>query len=185
VVLVISEAHDAAAREQLVADLGDVYAAQHIETMSLTSADELRQTLYTSFDVLSYLLWAMGALAAGVGCMGLAGALSINVIERMREVGVMRAVGAVSGEVFGVFVGEGVCLGVLSWALAVPLSYPGARVFSDTVGMVSFGSPYDFEYSYASAAIWLVLVVALSALSSVGAAWRATRVSVREALAYE
>jgi putative ABC transport system permease protein len=184
-VIVISEAHDAAAREQLVTDLGDVYAAQHIETTYLGSADELRQTLYASFDVQSYLMWAMGFLAAVVGSMGLVGTLSINVIERMREVGVMRAVGAVSWDVFGIFVGEGVCLGVLSWVLTVPLSYPGARVFSDTIGMISFGSPYDFEYSFSSVIVWLVLVVALSALSSVWPAWRATRVSVREALAYE
>ena len=184
-VIVISEAHDAAAREQLVTDLGDVYAAQHIETTYLGSADELRQTLYASFDVQSYLMWAIGFLAAVVGSMGLVGTLSINVIERMREVGVMRAVGAVSWDVFGIFVGEGVCLGVLSWVLTVPLSYPGARVFSDTIGMISFGSPYDFEYSFSSVIVWLVLVVALSALSSVWPAWRATRVSVREALAYE
>jgi putative ABC transport system permease protein len=116
-VIVISEAHDTAAREQLVADLGDVYAAQHIETIYLSSADELRQTLYASFDVQSYLFWTMGFLAAVVGSMGLVGTFSINVIERMREVGVMRAVGAVSWDVFGIFVGEGVCLGVLSWVL--------------------------------------------------------------------
>jgi putative ABC transport system permease protein len=184
-VIVISEVHDVASQEQLVADLSDVYAAQHIEAWNLSSADDLRQTLYTTFETFSYLLWAMAFLSAAVGSMGLVGTLSISVVERMREVGVMRAIGAASSDIFGVFVGEGVSLGVLSWLLAVPLSYPGARAFSDAIGLVSFGSRLDFEYSFSSVVIWLVIVVVLSALASLYPALRATQVSVRESLAYE
>jgi putative ABC transport system permease protein len=135
--------------------------------------------------MLAYLLWAMAFLAAVVGSMGLVGTLSINVAEWMREVGVMRAIGAVSSDVFGVFVGEGVFLGFLSWLLAVPLRYPGARAFSDAIGLAFSDVRLNFQYSFSSVVVWLVLVMALSALASVWPAWRATRVSVREALAYE
>jgi putative ABC transport system permease protein len=182
--IVISEAHDAPARERLIADLGDAYAARHIEARNLNSADDLRQTLNMAFDTLAYLLGAMAFLAAAVGCMGLVGTLSINVVERMREVGVMRATGATSLDVFAVFLGEGVSLGMLSWVLAVPLSYPCARAFGNALGS-TFGAPLDFDYSLPSVFIWLVLVTVLSALASVGPTWRATRVSVREALVYE
>ncbi|MBN1811630.1 MAG: ABC transporter permease [Anaerolineae bacterium] len=182
--IVISEVHDVPAREQLIADLSDAYAAQHIEARNLNSADDLRQTLNMAFDTLAYLLGAMAFLAAVVGCMGLLGTLSINVVERMREVGVMRATGAVSSDVFAVFLGEGVSLGVLSWLLAMPLSYPCARAFGNAIGL-TFGAPLDFDYSLPSIFIWLILVTVLSALASLWPAWRATRVSVREALAYE
>ena len=87
--------------------------------------------------------------------------------------------------IFGIFIGEGIFLGVLSWVLAVPLSYPGARVLSDALGMVIANSALEFEYSFSSVDIWLVIVAVLSALASVGPTWQATRVSVREALAYE
>ncbi|MBN1810780.1 MAG: ABC transporter permease, partial [Anaerolineae bacterium] len=184
-VIVISEAHDGSAQAQLVADLSDLYAAQHIETTTLRSAEEYRQMGSTMFDVITYLLLTMAFLAAVVGGIGLAGTLSINVVERMREIGVMRATGAASLDVFGIFIGEGVFLGVLSWVLAVPLSYPGARVLSDALGMVIANSSLEFEYSFPSVGIWLVIVTLLSALASVGPTWRATRVSVREVLAYE
>ena len=184
-VVVISERHDAASQERLVAALGDVYAAQRIETTKLQSADDFRQMIYTSFDALSYLLLTMALLVAGVGGMGLAGTLSISVIERMREIGIMRATGALTSAIFGIFLGEGVSLGVLSWLLAVPLSYPGARLFSRALGLAIFQAELQFRYSIPSAIIWLVIVTALSALASLWPAWRATRVSVREALAYE
>jgi putative ABC transport system permease protein len=184
-VIVISEAHDASAQERLVADLSDVYAAQRIETAKLQSADQFRQMVYTSFDMFSYLLLTMALLVAAVGGMGLAGTLSISVIERMREIGIMRATGALSSTIFGIFVGEGMFLGVLSWLLAVPLSYPGARLFSAALGLALFQTELEFRYSVPSVAAWLALVLVLSALSSLWPAWRATRVSVREALAYE
>jgi putative ABC transport system permease protein len=184
-VVVMSEAHDAPSQERLVADLGDVYAAQRIETAKLQSADDLRQMIYTSFDAFSYLLLTMAFLLAVVGGVGLAGTLSINVIERMREIGIMRAVGALTSAIFGIFVGEGMSVGVLSWLLAVPLSYPGARLFSRALGLAIFQTELEFRYSVPSVVVWLVIVTALSALASLWPAWRATRVSVREALAYE
>jgi putative ABC transport system permease protein len=183
--IVISEAHDVQAQTQLVADLSDLYTAQHIETMTVRSAEEYRQMSNTMFDVITYLLLTMALMAAVVGGIGLAGTLSINIVERMREVGVMRATGAASLDIFGIFIGEGVFLGVLSWVLALPLSYPGARVLSDALGMVIANSSLDFEYSFPSVGIWLAIVTLLSALASVGPTWQATRISVREALAYE
>jgi putative ABC transport system permease protein len=133
----------------------------------------------------SYLLLTMALLVAVVGGMGLAGTLSISVIERMREIGIMRATGALTSAIFGIFVGEGISLGVLSWLLVVPLSYPGARLFSAALGLALFQTELEFRYSVPSVVAWLVLVVVLSALSSLWPAWRAARVSVREALAYE
>jgi putative ABC transport system permease protein len=112
------------------------------------------------------------------------GTLSINVVERMREVGVVRAIGATSPDIVKIFVGEGLFLGVLSWLLAAPLSLPGAYYLNKAIGSV-FNLPLAFEYSFSSVAIWLVILVVLSALASVWPAWQATQVSVHKALAYE
>jgi putative ABC transport system permease protein len=127
----------------------------------------------------------MAVLAAVVGSIGLMSTMSINVVERGREIGVMRATGARSSTIAGIFVAEGVLVGVLSWLLAVPLSYPGARFFSNMVGQTVFEVPLDFSYPISGMLLWLAIVVVLSALASMWPALNATRVSVREALAYE
>ena len=84
-----------------------------------------------------------------------------------------------------IFIGEGVLLGVLSWLFAAPFSYPGGRLFSDMVGKQILGLPLDFSYSWEGVFLWLMIVSVLSALASLWPALQATRISVREALAYE
>jgi putative ABC transport system permease protein len=111
--------------------------------------------------------------------------MSINVVERQREIGVMRAIGATSAAILGLFCFEGVLVGILSWLLATPLSYPGARIFSGVIGDQLFQMPLDFRYSVGGLVLWLVIVTVLSGIASLWPALRATQVSVRETLAYE
>ena len=97
----------------------------------------------------------------------------------------MRAIGAPSMVILGIFVAEGMLAGVLSWLLAVPFSYPGALAFNNLVSNELFRMPLDFDYSAGGAVLWLAIVVVLSALASLWPALSATQVSVWEALAYE
>jgi putative ABC transport system permease protein len=177
--------HDFETHERIIRDLRAVYRAERIKPVFFQSGGELRQQTKAQFDTITYLMLAMAILAAAVGGVGLMTTMSINVVERGREIGVMRAIGATSGSILGVFIAEGVLVGVLSWVLAVPLSYPGARVFSGVIGNTLLELPLDFQYSAGGGVLWLVVVVALSALASLWPALRATQVSVRETLAYE
>jgi len=176
---------DFGTQDELVADLRDTYAARRMEVVYDQSASEVREQNLSTFDVITQLMLAMAILAAVVGSAGLMSTMSINVVERAREIGMMRAIGATSLAIVAIFVVEGVLIGALSWLLAVPLSYPGARLFSDMVGATLMELPLDFSYSTAGLVIWLVIVVVLSALASLWPALRATRVSVQESLAYE
>jgi len=185
VVVATSEYQDLARQQALMEALRQVYTARHIEPTLLQSASMLQEQNRTQFDVITYLLLSMSVLAAAVGSIGLTGTMSINVVERRREIGVMRAIGATSPAVAGIFVSEGVLLGVWSWLLAVPLSVPGARLFSHAVGQALLQAPLDFRYSPLGMLMWLLIVILLSALASLWPALQATRISVREALAYE
>jgi putative ABC transport system permease protein len=149
------------------------------------SASQQWEETQSALGALIYLLLAMSALTAIVGGIGLMSTMSINVVERTREIGVMRAIGATSLAIIGVFVMEGVFVGVLSWLLALPLSIPGVRLFGDVIGEAVLELPLDFAYSTGGLALWLIIVVVLSALASLWPALRAAGVSVREALAYE
>ena len=184
-VVVMSEEHDPATHQRLVNDLREAYGARGMESAILQSIAEVRETNKIVFNAIMYLMLAMAVLAAIVGSVGLMSTMTINVIERGREIGVMRAIGATSVSIIGIFIAEGMLLGVLSWLLAVPLSYPGALVLNNLVSNTLFQIPLDFGLSVVGVVGWLAIAVVLSALASLWPAWQATRVSVWEALAYE
>ncbi|MFQ6101637.1 MAG: ABC transporter permease [Anaerolineae bacterium] len=184
-VMVMSEEHDFETHERLIRDLRATYTARRLKAVYFRSAGEVRKEGRAQFDILVYLMLTMAILAALVGSIGLMGTTSINVAERGREIGVMRAIGATSPVIAGIFVGEGMLLGALSWLLAVPFGYPGALAFSNLVGNKLLNLPFDFRYSMGGVMLWLAIVLVLSALASLWPALRATKVSVHEALAYE
>ena len=68
------------------------------------------------------MMLALSVIVALVGGIALMGALSIGVIERTKEIGVLRAVGARSSTILGIFMMEGLLQGLMSWCIAAPLS---------------------------------------------------------------
>ena len=166
------------------ADLQEFFDASGMPVSSSTIASEDRAQASAQFGVLTQVLMVMTVLMAIVGSMGLSGTLSINVIERRREIGVMRAVGASSRDVSLIFIGEGLMLGLVSWLLAVPIGLSAGPIFVKTLGNV-IDFPAVYYPSYQGIWLWLGIVALLSVLASWVPARRATRISVNESLAYE
>ncbi len=142
-------------------------------------------TAVESLDILVVFLLIMAILTALVGSMGLAGTMGMNVLERTREIGIMRAIGADDRAVMRTVIAEGVVIGMISFALAVVLSVPFTYLLSTIVSLAVFQSPIDIVFTYQGYAIWLALVLALSAVASILPARNAARLTIREVLAYE
>jgi putative ABC transport system permease protein len=125
------------------------------------------------------------AIIGGVGGLGLMTTMSLNVFERRREMGVMRALGATPRIVWLMVVAEGVVIGVLSWAIASLLAWPISKAIGNLLVKVLFRGGLDFTFEPVGLVIWMIVSISLSALASFLPAWRASRTTVREALAYE
>jgi ABC-type antimicrobial peptide transport system permease subunit len=136
------------------------------------------------FNFLVILLAIMAVIIGTVGSIALGGALSLSVMERRREIGVMRAIGASSWAIFRLFIGEGLILGWLSALLAWPLSLPAGQVMVKVLG-VPFNMDIQYKYTPAGVLLWLGIITVLSILASWLPARGATRISVRESLAYQ
>jgi putative ABC transport system permease protein len=130
------------------------------------------------------MLLMLAVIVALVGGIGLMGALSISVVERTREIGVMRAIGARTRSIMGMFVLEGVLQGLISWAVAVPLSYLIGYPVARQMGQTMLSINLDYGYNYGAVLIWLAVILTIAALASIVPARSATRISVRESLAY-
>ncbi len=165
-------------------DLRDYFEAQGIGISFSDTSLENREQANAQFNILTTVLLVMTILMAFVGSIGLSGTLSINVIERRREIGVMRAGGASSLGVFRVFTTEGLLLGLISWVQAVPLSLLFGPLFVQALGdVIDFPAVYDV--SFQGIWLWLGIVIVLSLVASWLPARRAIQISVNESLAYE
>jgi putative ABC transport system permease protein len=161
---------------QLDLEPGGIFMGQ--DTTSETTA-----AVIANFSMIITLLTVMAIVIGAVGGIALSGVLSLNVMERTREIGVMRAIGASSGAIARLFIGEGLILGWLSWAIALPLSIPAGRLMTQAVG-VPFGTNLVYTYEPTGALYWLGIITILSIAASYFPARGATRVSVRDSLAY-
>jgi putative ABC transport system permease protein len=139
----------------------------------------------STFDVVVSLLLVMAGLLALVGGLGLMGTMSINVLERTREIGVLRAIGAPNRAVAQVFILEGIGIGLMSWWMGALLAVPMTHGLNAAVGGAILGTPLTYSYSMPGLWLWLVVVILLSALASFIPARNASRLTVREVLAYE
>jgi putative ABC transport system permease protein len=165
--------------------LKGLYKARNMDISYTRATYEDRRDAGNQFNIAIYMLLALAVIMALVGGIGLMSSLSISVVERTREIGVMRAIGAVSGRLMGMFVMEGVLQGLLSWALAVPISLVVSQPMANILGQTMFGANLDFAYSFGAVFAWLAIVLMVSVLASIVPARSATVISVRESLAYE
>ncbi len=146
--------------------------------------DQDREYAYNTFAIVNQILFSLAIVMGIVGGIGLMGSLSISVVERTREVGVLRSIGGTSPVIMTMFILEGVLQGVMSWLLAVPLSYLLARPLAAILGETIFKASLDFAYNYTAVAVWLVAVICIAFLASIIPAHAAGRISIRESLAY-
>jgi putative ABC transport system permease protein len=151
----------------------------------VATIDNERREAEVSFDAIVALLFVMAILLALVGGLGLMGTMSINVLERTREIGVLRAIGASNRGVALVFIFEGVVIGWLSWLMGAILAIPMSQGLNQALGQAVMGVPLTYSYSMPGLWLWLVVVLFLSVLASFIPARTASHLTVREVLAYE
>ena len=126
----------------------------------------------------------MAILTAFVGSMGLTGAMSINVLERTREIGVMRTIGAVDRVIMQSVIIEGLVIGLITWVLAIGLSFPIGNLLLTIIGK-TLGTPMDLIFTPLGILLWLGVVIVLSVIASIMPARNAARLTINEVLAYE
>lgn len=136
------------------------------------------------YSLIFQLLAIMAVIIALVGGVGLSGVLTLNVLERRREIGVMRSIGASSWRVIRLSIGEGVMLGWMSWLIALPLSIPAAYLLATYGLSFALNQQLAYRFSPQGAMIWLVIITLLAILASTLPARSAARVSVRDSLNY-
>ena len=150
---------------------------------SVETTQQIVQQNQSQFQIISLLLYTAAVIIALVGAISLFNTLAMSVLERRREIGILRSMGATGGKVAQVFWTEGVSLGVIAWAIAIVLGIPAAYGFVQLLGVLLVAVPFAFN---PMSLVWmLAFVVVVATLASLGPVWGATRVKIAQTLRYE
>ncbi|MDX2467427.1 MAG: FtsX-like permease family protein, partial [Acidimicrobiia bacterium] len=163
----------------------DRLAGNDVGVVSMATAADGREALDDHLLIIVGLLMIMAILIAIVGGLGLVESMSISVLERRRELGVMRAVGASNSTVLQVVLLEGLFLAFLSWLSAVLLSVPATLVVETITGQMFAQAPLDPSFSAAGIVGWLAIVTVLAAFASAIPALETIDTPVHQVLVYE
>ncbi len=148
----------------------------------LTPQDQIQQA-QSKYQIIYTLFDAVAIIIALVGAVGLSNALAMSVLERRREIGILRSMGAVSRKVAQVFWTEGMTLGVLAWVLALVLGFPAAFGFILIQARLLAPVPFAFNPIYI---VWMLIVIlVLASLASIGPTFGAMRIKIAQTLRYE
>jgi putative ABC transport system permease protein len=166
-------------------EIDDVLESNQIRVSSTTPVWLLHNAVAAHMKVLVNSLLAMAILMAIVGTLGLTSTISMNVLERTREIGVMRAIGATPKKIKNLIIFEGIAIGLLSVLIAFAASVALSYFMGKFIGNISFKTPLTLTISVVSVAIWMTIIVIGSYVASIFPARRASVMTTREALAYE
>lgn len=178
--LVVQNGEDALARQ-----LDDAFRQRGLAIRSASTGNSIRGYATLGLDTLTFFLLLMSGVIALVGSISLTGTMGMNVMERTREIGVMRAIGATDRQVMKLVLVEGLIIGLISWVLGVLLAFPISYLMSYIINISVFGVTGEFSFTASGFIIWLGIVIILSLAASLIPANNAARMTIREVLAYE
>jgi putative ABC transport system permease protein len=174
--------NDHALIDHTTARLEDALAARGDQATTFVNYDA-RETQVDANASITMSITVLGLLIVAISMVALINAITMGVLERTREIGVLRSIGARGRDVRRIFATEGFVVAVLGWALGIPLGYAMARAIGWLAGN-AVGIDIAFVFPLAFVVITLVGTVILALVVMLAPVRRAVRFKPGEALRY-
>ena len=181
---IATDSHDEQTRTAVAVAIDEILTDAGVEVESAASVSRSEAITEGHLGPVIMIVLAIAVAMGVVGGIGLASTMSANILERTREFGVMHAIGARPERVRRIVTAEGIFLALTSVLVAVFPALALTAVLGAGLGNLFFSAPLPFRVSMLAAGIWLALVILGAVLATEAAAARASRLTVREALAY-
>jgi putative ABC transport system permease protein len=149
-----------------------------------TNAD-LRAYVDSLFSMVVGLLLVVGAVLAVVAIIGVAGTMTLGVVEQTREIGVLRTLGASTRSVRRLLVLQGLAIAASGALVGVVLSIPVTLLLGSVISSNLISAPLPAGFSWLGVAVWTGVALVIGVLGTTQPARVASRLTVSQTLAYE
>ncbi|MBI5184729.1 MAG: ABC transporter permease [Nitrospinae bacterium] len=166
-------------------DIEKAIEPSSLQVLYVMMQAERVKIIYDHLRIILVTIVFLAMLVLVVSAIGMASATSINIMERTREIGVLRAIGATPEIIYNLFVAEGMIVSIASIFIGLFFSWPLSIVASRFFGNLMLEVELHYSFSKTGFVITLIATLIFGWIASRIPAQRAVSVSTREALSYE
>ncbi len=181
---VVTHSHETTEQSKVLQQLETIFEQAGINVYFSQVKQEKFQVIKDHLNIITSMLLSASIMSLIVGSLGFISTLSINILERTREIGVMRAIGASHKILSRMFLAEAATIGILSWIMGLLVSVPLGYPISDFLGGLIFEVELDFSYSISGMVFSFVLILLLVLVASTVVGLESKKQTVQKAFAY-
>lgn len=155
---------------------------------SATTMTSILETIQSVIGILQLVLIAIASIALIVASIGIMNTMLTSVMERTREIGIMKAIGATNKDIMSIFIIEGMMLSSIGGIIGIILGYFGSQGITMILNsFMAMGGSSNLTPVITLMSVVLAVSVSLvvGVLSSLYPAWKAAKMSPIEAVRYE
>jgi putative ABC transport system permease protein len=183
----VAEKNDYESVIRLKRDIEKIITTTDFSILYVMSQAVRVKIIYDHLNIILTTIVFLSFLVLVVSAIGMASATGINILERTREIGIMRAIGATPKKIYSLFVAEGMVVSTFSIIIGLILAYPLSQLAAIFFGNLMLGKEAELEYAFSPLGFIITVVVTLlfGFLASRIPAKSAIRIPTQKALSYE
>jgi ABC-type lipoprotein release transport system permease subunit len=140
--------------------------SNHVTIEASDKVGDIHARFKEMIRMVIYTLLFVGVLFSTVGMLNMMTAMSVNVLERKKEISIIRSIGGSDTKIYQLFIGEGILIAFVSWIFSVVLSYPLYTFLSNKMGNTLLKSTLPFAITWSECLLWLGISIFTCTLSS-------------------
>jgi putative ABC transport system permease protein len=183
----VNDVNDA---ESIASTVEDVINENHgrKDFATATTMTSVLETVQSIMGLLQLVLVAIASIALVVASIGIMNTMLTSVMERTREIGIMKAIGATNKDIMSIFIFEGILVSSIGGICGIILGVFGSQgltLILNNYFMTMSGSGLTPVITIMSVVLAVAVSIIVGVLSSLYPAWKAARMSPIEAVRYE
>jgi putative ABC transport system permease protein len=171
--------------EELTKQIESQFQKDHFDIGYLERNDQSKKRIVDHLLVMTTMLIMITFLLIIVGGLGIITTMSINIIERRREIGILRAIGVTNKSLYKIFLYEGILMSIVSWFLSILISLYLSYYLGNKFFHIFFETSINYMISPTGIILWLFIALLFGSLAVFIPARNAGKLSVNSILAYE